>query len=175
MNKAEQAYSASESEMLALVWATKYFRCYLFGAKFVARTDHAALTYLKNFADSSSRLMRWSLKLSELDFSVEHRPGTKIAHVDALRRHVGVVWSGGTLSQESVLREQAKDKFCAKINPGNYSSKCEFFRDDVGLVYRRKSNDKHQLLVPQALLHEVIRENHDPAYAAHPGVNGLVT
>jgi len=34
MNKAKQAYSASESEMLALVWATKYFRCYLFGAKF---------------------------------------------------------------------------------------------------------------------------------------------
>jgi len=156
--------------MLALVWAKKYFRCYLFGAKFVARTDHAALTYLKNFADSSSRLMRWSLKLSELDFSVEHRPGTKIAHVDALRRHVGVVWSGGTLSQESVLREQAKDKFCAKIKPVNYPSKCEFFRYDVGLVYRRQPSDKHQLLVPQALVHDVIRQNHDPAYAAHPGV-----
>jgi len=105
--------------MLALVWATKYFKCYLFGAKFVARTDHAALTYLKNFADSSFRLMRWSLKLSEFDFTVEHRPGTKIAHVDALSRHVGAVMSGGNLSQESVLREQAKDKFCAKIKPGN--------------------------------------------------------
>jgi phosphopantetheinyl transferase (holo-ACP synthase) len=29
MNKAERAYSASEAEMLALVWAAKYFRCYL--------------------------------------------------------------------------------------------------------------------------------------------------
>jgi hypothetical protein len=27
MNKAEQAYSASEAEMLALVWTTKYFCC----------------------------------------------------------------------------------------------------------------------------------------------------
>jgi len=26
-NKAQQAYSTSEAEMLALVWATKYFRC----------------------------------------------------------------------------------------------------------------------------------------------------
>jgi len=52
INKAEQAYSASESEMLVLVWATKYFRCYLFGVKFVARADPTALTYLKNFADS---------------------------------------------------------------------------------------------------------------------------
>lgn len=29
MNQVEQAYSASVSEMLALVWAAKYFRCYL--------------------------------------------------------------------------------------------------------------------------------------------------
>ena len=92
--------------MLALVWATKYFKCYLFGAKFVARTDHAALTYLKNFADSSSRLMRWSLKLSEIDFTVEHRQGNNITHVDALSRHVGAVMSGGTLRQESVFRER---------------------------------------------------------------------
>jgi hypothetical protein len=28
-NKVEQAYSASEAEMLALVWASRYFRCYL--------------------------------------------------------------------------------------------------------------------------------------------------
>jgi hypothetical protein len=40
---AEQNYSASEAEMLALIWATKHFRCYLHGTKFVVRTDHAAL------------------------------------------------------------------------------------------------------------------------------------
>jgi len=34
MKRAEQAYSASESEMLAVVWATKFFRCYLHGKKF---------------------------------------------------------------------------------------------------------------------------------------------
>jgi len=47
--------------------------------------------------------MTLSIKLSELDFTVEHRPGTKIARVDALSIHVGAVMSGGTLSQESVL------------------------------------------------------------------------
>jgi hypothetical protein len=37
LNKAERAYSASEIEMPALVWATKYFRCYLYGKKFLVR------------------------------------------------------------------------------------------------------------------------------------------
>jgi len=76
INRAEIAYSASEVEMLALVWATKYFRCYLYGRQFLVRTDHAALSYLQNSVDQNDRLMRWSLKLSELDFVVEHRPGS---------------------------------------------------------------------------------------------------
>ena len=43
-NNAEQRYAASEAEMLALVWATKHFRCYLYGNKFLVRTDHSAVT-----------------------------------------------------------------------------------------------------------------------------------
>jgi len=78
MNKAEQAYTASEAELLAFVWATKYFRCFLYGKQFLVRTDHAALSYLRTFAGANSRLMRWSLRLSEFDFIVEHTPGIKI-------------------------------------------------------------------------------------------------
>jgi hypothetical protein len=98
--------------MLALVWATKYFRCYLYGRKFLVRTDHRALTYLRNFAYQNSRLMRWSLKLSELDFTVEHREGSRIAHVDALSRHVGAVLHQRSLNTENILEEQSKDVYC---------------------------------------------------------------
>ena len=77
--------------MLALVWATRYIRCYLHGKRFLVIRDHAALIYLQKFADHNSRLLRWSLKLSELDFVVEHREGSKIGHLDALSRHVGAI------------------------------------------------------------------------------------
>jgi len=70
MNTAEQIYAASEAEMLALVWAIKHFLCYLYGNKLLVRTDHSALNYLQNFADQNSRLLNWSIKLSELDFVV---------------------------------------------------------------------------------------------------------
>jgi hypothetical protein len=121
--------------MLALVWATNYFRCYLYGNKFLVRTYQSALTYLQNFADLNSRLLRWSIQLSELDFTVEHRSGSKIGHVEALSRHVGAVKQGATLNEEVVLREQEKDAFCVKQTPGTYNSKREFFLDADGILY----------------------------------------
>jgi len=129
-------------------------------------------TYLKKFPDSSSRLMRSSLKLSIRFYSrtQARNEDCSCRCSEQIYRRCDDWMSGGTLSQESVLREQAKEKFGAKIKPGNYSTKCEFFRDDIGLVYWRQPNDKHQLLVPQILVHDVIRGNHDLAYAAHPGV-----
>ena len=86
--------------MLNLVWEIKYFRCYLYGTRFIVRTDHSALTYLRNFGDRNSRLMRWSLKLSELEFVIEHRPGTKIAHVAAISRHVDTVMLNNCLDSQ---------------------------------------------------------------------------
>jgi hypothetical protein len=37
-------------------------------------------------------------------------------------------------------------------------------------MYKRSSNGDHQVLVPAILTHEVVRQNHDPPYAAHPGI-----
>jgi len=170
MNKAEQAYSASESEILALVWATKFFRCYLHGKKFLVRTDHSALSYLRKFSDHNSRLMRWSLKLSELDFVVEHKPESKISHVDALSRHVGAVMQEDSLDKERILSEQRKDEFCTKQESGTYFSKREFFLDEDGVMYRRQPGDKYKIVVPRSLICDVIKESHNPVYVAHPGV-----
>lgn len=88
MNKTEQANTESESEMRALAWVTKYFRCYFFGLKFLAPTYHYALTYLRNVSDENQRLVRWRMKLSELHFAFEHRTGKRIPNVDALSQRV---------------------------------------------------------------------------------------
>jgi transposase InsO family protein len=56
------------------------------------------------------------------------------------------------------------------LHPGRFNSKNEFFYYAVGLIYRRRADGKHQLLVPRTLVNEVIKQNHVPSYAAHPGV-----
>jgi hypothetical protein len=122
LNKPEQAYSASEAELLALVWAAKHYRCYLYGERFTVRTDHAALTYLKTFSDTNAKLMRWSLRLLGFDSTVEHRAGTKLLHVEALSRHVGTISGEDRLNPEEVRSEQRKDQFCVKVKPGSYSA-----------------------------------------------------
>ena len=93
----------------------------------MVRIDHSALTYLRKFADQNTRLTRWSFKLTELDFTIEHRPGKKIPRVDALSRHVGTVLHDGRLSPEDFLQEQGKDKYCPRLKLGNYSEDTSSF------------------------------------------------
>jgi hypothetical protein len=76
----------------------------------------------------------------------------------------------GILYPEIVRNEQERDQFCKELQPGRFNSKNEFFYDTSGLIYRRRADGKHQLLVPRTLVNEVIKQNHDPIYAAHPGV-----
>jgi len=101
--------------------------------------------------------MRWSLRLAEFDFDVEHRPG-------ALSRHVQAI----TLSKNLVRAEQKRDNFCSTLQVGKQKGRSEYFYEE-GVIYRRRKNGEHQLVVPRKLVREVIALNHDPIFAAHPG------
>ena len=87
LSKAERKYSATRREMLSLVWAVRHFRPYLYGQKFIVRTDHSALQWLRSFREPEGQVARWLEQLAEFDFDVEHRPGRKHGNADALSRH----------------------------------------------------------------------------------------
>ena len=88
---AEIHYGITEKECLAVVWAIKYFRIYLYGAKFQVITDHSALLWLMSISDPTGRLARWSLYLQAYQFEIIHRKGKKHTNVDALSRPVLMV------------------------------------------------------------------------------------
>lgn len=86
LNESELNYSTIEKELLAIVWATKYFRPYLFGRKFKIITDHKPLQWMMNLKEPNSRLTRWRLRLSEYDFTVIYKKGKFNTNADALSR-----------------------------------------------------------------------------------------
>lgn len=86
LNSSETNYSTIEKELLAIVWATKYFRPYLFGRKFKIVTDHRPLLWVMNLKEPGSRLTRWRLKLSEYNFTTVYKQGKSNTNADALSR-----------------------------------------------------------------------------------------
>ncbi|KAM0735103.1 Retrovirus-related Pol polyprotein from transposon 17.6 [Formica fusca] len=88
LSRAEQNYNTTEKELLAIVWAVKHFRPYVYGTKFKIVTDHKPLIWLFNVNDPGSRLIRWRLKLEEYDYEIVHKAGRANANADALSRNV---------------------------------------------------------------------------------------
>ena len=86
LTKAECQYCATRRELLALVWSVRQFRAYLWGRRFVVRTDHSALRWLRSFKDPQGQVARWLEILAEFDFDVIHRPGLRHGNADALSR-----------------------------------------------------------------------------------------
>lgn len=86
LNQAEKNYCTIEKELLAIVWAVKHFRPYLFGRKFLIYTDHRPLVYLYGMSNPSSRLTKFRCQLEEYDFTVEYITGKRNTTADALSR-----------------------------------------------------------------------------------------
>ena len=85
LSEREKAYSATEKEALAMIFAIDHFRVYLLGKEFTLVTDHSALQWLHS-VEPKGRLARWVMALQEYNFTVKHRPGNNNNNADALSR-----------------------------------------------------------------------------------------
>ncbi|CAK1583893.1 unnamed protein product [Parnassius mnemosyne] len=130
LSDTESRYSTIERELLAVIWAVKLFRPYLYGRKFVIYTDHRPLVWLYSLKEPNSKLTRWRLRLQEYDFEIIYKNGKQNTNADALSRiKVNALNSddeGHSMdvnfdSKEYKLREHLKDvvKEIEKLNTQN--------------------------------------------------------
>ena len=82
----QRNYCVTRRELLAVVLAVTHFRPYLYGRKFLLRTDHASLIWLYKRSDPSHQIARWLELLAEFEFTLEHRAGSKHGNADGLSR-----------------------------------------------------------------------------------------
>ncbi|XP_063366282.1 uncharacterized protein K02A2.6-like [Cydia amplana] len=77
LTAAERAYAQIDREALGIVFGIRKFHQYLYGRKFILRTDHKPLTHI--FGNkvgipvmAASRIQRWAVLLSGYDYEIEY-------------------------------------------------------------------------------------------------------
>lgn len=90
-----------EQELLAIYHAINAFKPYVYGYKFLVRTDHKPLIYLYQLKKPTTKLIRIRLELDEYNFDIEHIAGKSNVVADALSRV--------TLSDIKKMNEISKD------------------------------------------------------------------
>ena len=81
---AEQNYSATEKECLAIVFGIQVCRTYLQEKKFTVYTGRNALRCLFEITEPSERLMRWRLQLCEFNFEIRYGKAKSNCQADAM-------------------------------------------------------------------------------------------
>lgn len=90
LSPAEKNYSQVHREALAVVYSVKKFHKYIYGKKFVIRSDCQALREIFNSknmpAVAAARLQRWSVFLSMYQYTIEYKSAAKMRNADGLLR-----------------------------------------------------------------------------------------
>lgn len=145
LSKHEKQYCVTRKELLAVYKYVKYFQHYLFGQKFIIRTDHRALTWMLNWKKpSTSQYCAWIAELELYDFMIEHRKGESHTNADAMSRYPHCEQC--PLSHEEPRKKRnfkCSDNICAvscKVSSGSDDSK-----DDPVRILKQYLNNEISL------------------------------
>ena len=85
-NEAQENYSTTEKEILAMVFACEKFRPYILGSHVILHIDHVAIKYLMEKKDANPRLIIWMRLLQEFDLEIKDKKGSDNVIVDHLSK-----------------------------------------------------------------------------------------
>ncbi|CAK1595308.1 unnamed protein product [Parnassius mnemosyne] len=198
LNASEKNYSQLDKEALAIFFGITKHHQYVFGRRFVLRTDHQPLSYIFGKRGgipqtAASCLQRWAARLAAYDFSVEFVRSAANGPADALsrlplptERHQSAVTSYINLLEDTIpvnfkdiSIETKKDTVLSRITGyvmfgWPFSTKC----DDEKPYFDRKQEMlldlgcliyKYRVVIPPSLRERVLLEIHE----GHLGMNKM--
>ncbi|XP_027364502.1 uncharacterized protein LOC113871604 [Abrus precatorius] len=91
LDAAQINYTATEKELLAIVFALDKFRSHLLGSKITVFTDHVALKFLLKKPYAKPRLIKWMLLLQEFNIDIKDKSDVLNQVADHLSRIEGTI------------------------------------------------------------------------------------
>ncbi|RXN17862.1 Retrovirus-related Pol polyprotein from transposon 297 [Labeo rohita] len=117
LSATEQRYPTHQMEFLALKWAVvDKFHDYLYGVKFIVRTDNNPLTYVLSTAKLNATGHRWLAALATYDFSLQYKPGRHNVDADVLSRYP---LDGGASEEWTEIPQSGVKAICQMVISNN--------------------------------------------------------
>ena len=113
--KTESKYHSFELEMLAIIYALRRFRIYLWGRSFKIVTDCNLLALALKKCKINPKIERWVMELQCYDYITEHREGKRMTHVDALSRVNCICVIEDNSFERNLSLAQSKDETIVKL------------------------------------------------------------
>jgi transposase InsO family protein/ribonuclease HI len=171
---AESKYCSYELEVLAVVKALEKFRVYLMGMRsFKIVTDCSAFQTTMSKKEISPKVFRWTEFLTRFNFTVEHRAGSRMKHVDALSRKPLVLLIEQSVT-DKIKAVQLRDDSLAAIFEVLKTKPYNNFVIEGGVLYKSEGGE-NLLVVPRSMQIEVIRKVHEQGHFGIKKMEELVS
>ena len=167
MTSAEQNYTITEKEMLAIIQKVKEWRKYLKGSKTRAKiiTDHKNLTNFQEAKITNRQQARWALEIQNVPYHITYRKGEKNVVANALSR-----------MEDNT--EPLKPRPIFLQNMALEKAKCKSYQPHYDVARLKEKNSQWQYegkkIAPQEKIEEILRENHNHKLAGHPGIKATL-
>ncbi|GFW39986.1 transposon Tf2-6 polyprotein [Trichonephila clavipes] len=162
-SETDRKYTSYELEVLAIIEALKKFIVYILGMPLKIITDCNAFTKTMSKKDLNTRIARWTLNLQDYDYTILHRSGSQMAHVDALSRIQVLTNQCNDSIVHRIKESQELDPHIlsikALLQKGPYDNYC--IKNNI--LY--KFIDGAEVLVnPDEMQHHFIKNAHDKGH-----------
>ncbi|GFV79637.1 hypothetical protein TNCV_1724621 [Trichonephila clavipes] len=162
-SETERKYTSYELEVLAIIEALKKFKVYILGMPFKIITDCNAFTKTMSKKDLNTRIARWALNLQDYDYTILHRSGSQIAHVDALSRIQVLTNQCNDSIVHRIKESQELDPHILSIKAilqnGPYDNYC--IKNNI--LYKF-IDGAEVLVIPDEMQHHFIKNAHDKGH-----------
>ncbi|RDY09643.1 Retrovirus-related Pol polyprotein from transposon 17.6, partial [Mucuna pruriens] len=188
MDPAQQNYTTTKKELLAIVFALDKFCSYLLGSKIIVFSNHVASKYLLKKPDVKPRLIRWMLLLQDFDLEIRDEKGAENSVADLLsriERETGPMPIRDEFPNEQLLHIKASTPWFADIcnyvatshfppeasraHKDKIQSDAKYYIWDDPYLWRLCSDKVIRRCIPDAEINSVLQFCHSAPGGGHYG------